>query len=137
MKPITTTLLPRARVSLRDVRPEALTAELTRVTKILGHERRFAPVGFDSANHAVWIIDHANLLRVVPVRQLRRLMLISLCGADWLLSKYPERWNKTGAETGRFDADKAADAIVSACQAMGHFDGAQLCTPTTAPPKGI
>jgi hypothetical protein len=130
-------VLPRGRVSLRDVRPEPLTAELTRVSKILGSERPFSPVGFDAASNSIWIIDHANFLRGVPIRQLRRLTLISLCGADWLLSKYPERWAKTGKETGRFNADQAADAIVSACQAMGHFDVTRLRTPTAAPGKGI
>jgi hypothetical protein len=124
--------LPRVRVSLRDVRPEKLTAELIRVTKILGIERPFEPVGFDHTNSVVWLIDRAGYLRTVPIRQLRRLMLISLCGADWLLSKYPERWRKTGEATGHFDADKAADAIVSACQAMGHFDEARLRTPPAA-----
>jgi hypothetical protein len=138
--PVAGDLLPRGRVSLRDVRPETLTTELTRVSRLLGGKPPFAPVGFDSANNTIWIIDRAGFLRVVPIRQLRRSMLISLCGAGWLcwlLSKYPERWEKTGKETGRFNPDKAADAIVSACQAMGHFDETRLRTPAAAPARGI
>jgi hypothetical protein len=137
MMPVTMDSLPRGRVSLRDVRLETLTAELTRVSKILGSKRPFTPIGFDSASNTVWIIDSAGFLRVVPIRQLRRLMLISLCGSEWLLSKYPERWEKTGEETGHFNADKAADAIMSACQAMGHFDGSRQRTPSAPPARGI
>jgi hypothetical protein len=130
------TALPQHRVTLRDVRPEKLTAELARVTKLLKSKVPFTPVGFDNANDVVWLIDHSRFLRDVPVRQLRRSMLISLCGLDWLLSQFPERWQKTGEKTGHFDADKAAAAVISACQAMGYFASTQLrATPTSS--KGI
>ena len=137
LRPIKSRELPRERVTLRDVRPEPLTAELGQVSKILGGKCPFAPVGFDQVNNVVWVIDHAGYLRGIPVRQLRRLMLISLCGAEWLLSRYPERWKKTGEPTGHFDTDKAADAIISACQVMGHFDGARPRTPAVVPLGGI
>ena len=130
------TALPRHRVTLRDVRPEKLTAEFARVTKLLKGKPPFTPVGFDNADGVAWLIDRFGFLRCVPVRQLRRSMLISLCGLEWLLSAFPERWQKTGEKTGRFDADKAAAAVISACQAMGYFASTQLrATPT--PSKGI
>jgi hypothetical protein len=137
LRSIKSSELPRGRVTLRDVRPEPLTAELARVSKILGSTRPFAPVGFDHVNNVVWVIDRAGHLRGIPVRQLRRQMLISLCGAEWLLSKYPEHWKKTGEATGHFDADKAIDGIVSACQAMGYFDGTRPHTPSAVPSRGI
>jgi len=130
------TALPRHRVTLRDVRPEKLTAELTRVTKLLKGKPPFTPIGFDNTDGAVWLIDHTGFLRGIPIRQLRRSMLISLCGLDWLLSQFPERWQKTGEKTGHFDADKAADAVISACQAMGYFAAARLRA-TQTPSRGI
>src|SRR5262249_19213645 len=124
--PATSAALPRGRLSLRDLRPEKLTAELSRVTKTLGSKPPFVPVGSDKGSNDVWVIARARLLRSIPIRQLRRQMLISVCGLEWLLSRFPERWQKTGEKTGHFDADKAAAAVITACQAMGHFAGAQL-----------
>jgi hypothetical protein len=124
--PAVAAALPRNRVTLRDVRPEKLTAELARVTKLLKGKPPFTPVGFDNADGVVWLIDHAGFLRGIPIRQLRRSMLISLCGLDWLLSQFPKRWEKTGEKTGHFDVDKAAAAVISACQAMGYFAAARL-----------